>query len=173
MCQRRFHYDHAFEQYLRQHAIPYVAVDEARRALCSRPVAGLGDVSLKSFDFVVYGSARGNWLIDVKGRKHTGRSARSFDNWVTRGDVESLAQWERLFGKGFRGAFVFLYWCGAVAPESLFQEVFTCDSRWYALLAVTLEDYRRHLRPRSARWQTVHIPAAAFKSVTQPLRELL
>ena len=32
MAQRRFHYEQAFERYLRQHAIPYVAVDEAKRA---------------------------------------------------------------------------------------------------------------------------------------------
>jgi hypothetical protein len=173
VCQRRFHYDHAFEQYLRQRAIPYVAVDEARRALCGRPVAGLPDQSLKSFDFVVYGQGNGNLLIDVKGRKHSGRSAKSFDNWVTRADVESLAQWQRLFGRGFRGAFAFLYWCEAIPPQSLFQDVFTCDHRWYALLAVTLEDYRRHLRPRSTRWDTVSIAAAAFREVAQPLKHLL
>lgn len=173
MCQRRLHYDHAFEQYLRQRAVPYVAVDEARRALCARPAPGLADQSLKSFDFVVYGCKQGHWLVDVKGRKHSGRWARCFDNWVTRADVDSLARWQGLFGRGFRGLFAFLYWCEAVPAESLFQEVFTCDHRWYALLAVTLDDYRQHLRPRSPRWQTVHIGARAFQELASPLGKLL
>jgi len=33
MAQRRVHYEQAFEQYLREHGIPYVAVNEARKAL--------------------------------------------------------------------------------------------------------------------------------------------
>ncbi len=53
MAQRRFHYEQAFEHYLRSNGIPYVAVDEAKRALQGRA----GDPAakkLKSFDFVVY-----------------------------------------------------------------------------------------------------------------------
>ncbi len=33
MAQRRYHYERAFEQYLRARRIPYISVDEARRAL--------------------------------------------------------------------------------------------------------------------------------------------
>ena len=38
MAQRRFHYEQAFEHYLRANRIPYVAVDEAKKALM--PTAG-------------------------------------------------------------------------------------------------------------------------------------
>jgi hypothetical protein len=167
--QRRFHYDLAFEGYLRAQAIPYVAVDEAKRALQGSAAAR----SLKSFDFVVYSQAGPNLLVDVKGRKHTGRSLRAFDNWVTRGDVDSLGQWEKIFGAGFIGVFAFLYWCDAQPPDALFTEVFTSGERWYALLAVRLADYRTHLKPRSAKWQTVSIPAKAFADLAHPLKELL
>ena len=44
MAQRRFHYELAFEHYLRAKAIPYVAVDEAKRSLQGRDLR----VSLKS-----------------------------------------------------------------------------------------------------------------------------
>src|SRR5262245_33635932 len=64
MAQRRFHYEQAFEHYLRSNRVPYVAVDEAKKALAP---AGRGPSSLKSFDFVVYAPQR-NLLIDVKGR---------------------------------------------------------------------------------------------------------
>lgn len=36
MVLRRFHYDQAFEHYLRANAVPYVAVDEAKRSLMRR-----------------------------------------------------------------------------------------------------------------------------------------
>ena len=47
MTQRRFHYEQAFEHYLRANAIPYVAVDEAKRALSGQGKApGAGPVVL-------------------------------------------------------------------------------------------------------------------------------
>lgn len=172
MAQRRFHYDQAFEHYLREHAVPYVAVDEARRALAGAD-GKLAPMSLKNFDFVVYSKRGPNLLVDVKGRKHSGRSSKSLDNWVTAGDVESLSRWERIFGDGFVGCLAFLYWCDAQPPDALFTQVFTSGDRWYALLAVTLADYREHHRPRSERWGTVHMPAAQFARLSKPMSELL
>ena len=169
MAQRRFHYDQAFERYLREKAIPYVAVDEARRALS----AAKPPVTLKSFDFVVYSERGPNLLVDVKGRKHSGRSRKSLDNWVTAGDVESLEKWERIFGSGFVGAFAFLYWCEAQPPDALFQEVFTSGDRWYALLAIRLADYHPHMKRRSQRWETVSMPAKQFTQLAVPLKDLL
>ena len=169
MAQRRFHYDQAFERYLRDKAIPYVAVDEAKRALsASKP-----PVTLKSFDFVVYSERGPNLLVDVKGRKHSGRSSRSLDNWVTAGDVDSLEKWQKIFGSGFVGAFAFLYWCEAQPPDALFQEVFASGDRWYALLAVRLADYHTHMKRRSQRWETVSMPARAFTQLAVPLKDLL
>lgn len=170
MARRGSHYDQAFEQYLRAKQIPYVRVDDARRAL-------FGDEhnpsSRKSFDFVVYSSIGPNLLIDVKGRKHTGRSARSLDNWVRQADIDSLAQWETIFGDDFLGAFAFLYRCDAQPPDALFREVFQFGDRWYALLAIRLEDYRQHLKRRSGKWKTVNIPTRRFAELAAPLRDLL
>lgn len=169
MAQRRFHYDVAFEQYLRTKKVAYVAVDEARRALDKTyPPA-----TLKNFDFVVYSQNALNLLVDVKGRKHSGRSSKSLDNWVTRNDVDSLTQWEKLFGEGFEGAFAFLYWCDVQPPDALFHEIFECSGRWYAVLAIRLRDYREHLKQRSPRWDTVNIPADTFNKLAVPLMELI
>jgi len=120
MAQRRFHYEQAFEHYLRSNRVPYVAVDEARKALLP---ADEPPGSLKSFDFVVYGPSR-NLLLDVKGRKYSGRSGRRMENWVTRDDIDGLERWGRLFGEGFEPTFIFVYWCQAQPPDALFEEVF-------------------------------------------------
>jgi hypothetical protein len=88
MAQRRHHYERAFEEYLRTRRIPYVAVDEARKALLpenaplrisvctTEPTDGTA-TALKSFDFVIYGwdwsgratPGESNLLLDVKGRR--------------------------------------------------------------------------------------------------------
>lgn len=170
MAQRRFHYDSAFEHYLRANAIPYVAVDEAKRALRA---ASPGTDKLKSFDFVVYSQSAANLLIDVKGRKHSGKTGNSMQNWVTADDVDCLTQWQSLFGQGFESAFMFMFWCEAQPPDALFHEVFEFGDRWYAVVAVKLADYREHMRRRSPKWGTVSIPAKAFADIAQPLVKLL
>jgi hypothetical protein len=174
MAQRRFHYEQAFEHYLRANRVPYIAVDEAKKALLPP-----GEVhrSLKSFDFVVYRET-GNLLIDVKGRMYgspssagVSRSAltrRRFESWVTEDDVASLERWQELFGTEFRSAFVFLYCLRQQPPDALFEEVFSFNDRWYALREVDLADYCSVMVPRSSRWATVHVPAADFERISQP-----
>ncbi len=197
MTQRWHHYERAFEAYLRAQRIPYVAVDEARKALLPRdqrfvsphepgaaaPAPGPGP-SLKSFDFVLYADQR-NLLMDVKGRKaprppQAGaagargagggrvRRAARLESWVTLDDVESLRTWRTLFGAGFDAGFVFVYWCDEQPPDGLFQEVFAHEDRWYALRAITLSRYAAAMKPRSARWRTVDLPAREFEQLSEP-----
>ncbi|MEM7626341.1 MAG: HYExAFE family protein [Planctomycetota bacterium] len=172
MTQRRFHYEQAFEHYLRANGIAYVAVDEAKRALHGK-TGHRGSKKLKNFDFVVYSESGSNLLIDVKGRKHSGKTGNSLQNWVTRDDVSCLEAWSGIFGEGFEPAFAFLFWCDAQPPDALFLEVFEYNARWYAVLAVRLRDYVEHMRDRSAKWDTVSIPAAAFDRISVELKELL
>lgn len=173
MAQRRFHYDAAFEYYLRANGIPYVAVDEARRALSAAGSTESAPAKLKSFDFVVYSETGNNLLIDVKGRKHSGKTGKSYQNWVTRDDVSCLAQWEQLFGSGFEAVFAFLFWCDTQPPDALFNELFEWNERWYAVLAIRLSDYQPHVKQRSKKWDTVAIPADVFQEKSLPLKEML
>ena len=173
VANRRFHYDRAFEHYLRANAVPYVAVDEAKRALSADQKQKFLPDKLKSFDFVVYSSGGPNLLVDVKGRKHSGKTGRGFQNWVTRDDVRSLEQWAGIFGEGFEPAFAFLFWCEAQPPDALFHEVFEYGQRWYAVRAVRLSDYAAQMRERSAKWDTVSLPAKVFEGLAQPLAALL
>ena len=93
---RRVHYEAAFEDYLRHKAIPYVAVDEAKKAI-------FGSESLKSFDFVLYSEKGANLLVDVKGRKYPDAipgmkrgASRAWENWITKSDLDGLNEWERV-----------------------------------------------------------------------------
>ncbi|MDX2118602.1 MAG: HYExAFE family protein [Planctomycetota bacterium] len=198
MAQRRHHYEQAFEELLRTRRIPYVAVDEARKALVpdSGPLRWRHDsppgednpASLKSFDFVLYGDGI-NLLAEVKGRrvgrarpqpKHTGgpqlaspngrpnRPSARLESWVTLEDIRSLQAWERLFGPEFQAAFLFVYWCDEQPPDGLFQEVFEHRGRWYAVRAVALEQYTRVMKIRSPRWGTMHVAPSVFEQISQP-----
>src|SRR5262245_65310849 len=103
---RHIHYESAFEDFVRARQVPYVAVDEARRA-------AFRDAQLKSFDFIVYSQRETNWLADVKGRRwaQRGRASRpAWENWVTQNDLDGLTQWQQVFGGGFRSILVFAYW---------------------------------------------------------------
>ncbi len=72
------------EAYLRESGTPYVAVDEAKKAL-------FAGVQLRSFDFVAYSESGPNWLITCKPFSH--RDMR-----------EVMRKWEDIFGKGFAAA---------------------------------------------------------------------
>jgi hypothetical protein len=181
VTQRRHHYEAAFEDFLRSSRIPYVAVDEAKKALLPESASPRLEVhradvdrasSVKSFDFVIYGESQ-NLLLEVKGRRVSPRtlaaSARSrLENWVTQDDVDSLATWGSLFGQGFEPAFVFVYWCEEQPPDALFQEIFESRGRWYALRCVLLSDYRANMKVRSPRWRTVDIASSRFEQISQP-----
>ncbi len=165
MADRKVHYEAAFEAFLRQRGIPYVPVDEAKKAL-------FAGAKLKSFDFVVYNRSGPNLLADVKGRSLRNRSARSgFETWTTEQDVNDLMQWEQVFGDGFRAMLVFIYWIDPpLTPE---PGMFEHRERWYLLMGVDLSEYRQHMRRRSAKWETVSLPAADFRSLARPLEAWL
>jgi len=188
MAQRRHHYEQAFEAYIRQERIPYVAVNEAKKALLpagaslrllpADPESGIQSQSLKSFDFVVYGSGL-NLLTEIKGRRLTPRSSRAaqlrpttrrLESWVNADDVRSMLHWQALFGPDFRAVFVFLYWCDELPADGLFEEIVEHRGRWYALRAVAVDDYARFMRVRSPRWGTVHVDGATFARISHPFR---
>jgi hypothetical protein len=182
VAQRRHHYEHAFEEgFLRARRIPYVAVNEARKALLPDPGHApahppAADPALKSFDFVLYGPGA-NLLVEIKGRRLAGSTAPGrrprLECWTTQDDVDSLTAWERLFGSGFAAAFVFIYWCEALPAGALFEEMIEHHGRWYALRVVPVATYAAHMRPRSPKWRTVHLPAPAFERVCIPLGRAL
>ena len=169
MSQRHIHYEAAFEDYLRSLGVPYVAVDEAKKAL-------FGKAKLKSFDFIVYGSDGPNMLIDVKGRKfpYDLKGARRYwENWVTGEDIDGLTQWESVFGGGFAAMFVFAYWL--VGPDAVcpVEEIHEFRGQRYWFVGITLEEYRPNMRIRSPKWNTVCLPRAEFRRLIRPMAGII
>lgn len=169
---RHIHYEAAFEDYVRARQVPYVAVDESRRA----PVR---DAHLKSFDFIVYSGGRTHWLADVKGRRWAprGRTTRPvWENWVTQLDLDGLRRWQRVLGTGFRSIFVFAYWVdasptwAATAPPEIVHEF---RGRRYVFAGVPADEYACHARVRSQRWGTVNVPRSEFVRLVRPMEQWL
>jgi hypothetical protein len=173
MAKRDNHYEAALEAYLRWLAIPYVAVDETRRALT-------GDASLKNLDFLVSPPALSlapppqtrRWLTDVKGRRFPTAGRQYWRNWCTREELSSLAAWEELLAPQASGLLVFAFnVIGELAPLPA-EELFVFRGSLYAFVGVRLDHYVSFARPLSARWDTVAVPTATFRSLARPLREL-
>ncbi len=172
MVKRNNHYEAAFEAYLRDRRVPYVAVDEARRSLLA------GGDSVKSLDFIVSPQETPtptNWLVDVKGRRFPAgeKNKQYWKNWSTRDDILSLCRWEDLFGDQFGGLFVFAF--NIVGDRSPLppDELFEFRQALYGFVAIRLSDYLGHARIISPRWDTVAIPAAAFRRLARPVAQFL
>lgn len=169
MANRHVHYEAAFEDFLRSRGVPYVAVDEAKKAL-------LADAALKSFDFVVYSSSGPNLLVDVKGRKFpylTGKQRRYWENWVERADLYDLSRWQEVFGRDFQSMIVFAYVLGEPAEAEKFRDVHLFRQQFYGFVAVPAELYSRHARLRSPAWQTLTMPMALFRELQAPVSSYL
>src|SRR5438067_3979311 len=99
-------YEAAFEAYLQEQGLCYVAVDETRRSI-------LGETPVKNLDFIVLGPTGTRLLVDVKGRQFPGGPAEKpryvWESWATQEDINGLTQWQALFGGEYLPLFVFLY----------------------------------------------------------------
>ncbi|QDU02886.1 hypothetical protein V6x_25940 [Gimesia chilikensis] len=169
MVIRRNHYESAFEDYLRSQKIPYVAVDEKRRALAQ-------EASIKSLDFIVYSAQGPNLLIDVKGRTEifdAPTRSRRWESWATREDIRGLFQWQELFGEGFISSLVFAY---QLPPDSIsnnLEKVYEFKENLYAFYLVPVNAYQDKMKPRSDSWQTVYLHQQDFQQLRQPVETLI
>lgn len=163
---RRVHYEAAFEDLLRSRGVPYVAVDETRRAI-------FAGARIKSFDFLVYAPAGRPWIIDVKGRRFpytTSRGNRCYwENWVCRPDLDGLNEWQGVFGGDFEARFVFAYLLDGPADRWPAVRPHLFRGQHYAFFSVALTDYQRHCHRRSSRWDTLSVPRPIFRRIIQPI----
>jgi hypothetical protein len=165
---RANHYDAAFEEFLRRGRVPYVAVNETRRACVQA-------TTLKSLDFVVSSPLFGQLLIDVKGRRAPhgpGDRARRWENWATQDDLDSMAEWEKLFGEQARALLVFAYWLTPETARPDFPAMLSFRGREYGFYGVWAAEYRAAMRVRSPRWETVWLNSQSFRDLRFPLERL-
>jgi len=163
------HYERAFENWLTDNCIEYVAVDEHKRAT-------FGHTDIKSFDFLLYPPGGQIIIAEVKGRTFRGTSLANLaglECWVTAGDVDGLTKWQQIFGEGHRAVFVFAYRIENIDVDFNGRDVFDFDSNRYLFFCVKLDDYRRYMKRRSPKWQTVTLPADKFRRCAVQLSEFL
>ncbi len=144
-------------------------VDEHRRAQFEREKA-------KGFDFLLYSDDDRVIIAEVKGRKFKGKSLENLSGmecWVTAADVDGLAIWQDAFGCGHAAAFVFAYEIENYDADLDGREAFEFNGCRYVFFAVSLDDYRKHMKLRSPRWKTVTLPAAKFRRYAVPVASLL
>ena len=80
-------------------------------------------------------------------------------------------QWQQVFGDGYKAVLTFIYWIDPpLTPEAV---MFCYKGRWYQMMGVDLDEYRNHMRRRSAKWETVALPAEDFRSLARPIESWL
>jgi len=166
---RANHYELAFENWLLDHGVDYVRADDHERL-------GPPRRSVKNFDFLLRPDAGRRVIAEVKGRTFRGTNVTEragFECWVTRDDVESLALWRRILGAGHEAVFVFAYRVAQVEVDFDGCDVLDFRGERYLFFCVRLDEYRRHMKRRSPKWETVTLPAEKFRQCAVSLGEFL
>ena len=165
------HYEAAFEAYLRDRGIGFIAVDEARRTM-------LGDTDVKSLDFIIVGPHDARLVVDVKGRRFPGgalaKPRKVWQNWAEREDIDGLIRWSEVLGTGYRGVLAFVY--QIMPPYALpddTPDLFVFRDAHYLMRGIEVRAYQERMRRRSERWDTVHLPTADFRKLVRPFSEML
>ena len=163
------HYERAFGNWLIDNHIQYIAVDEQKRA-------AFGRSKIKSFDYLLYPHNQQIIVAEVKGRKFKGTSfakLAGFECWVTADDVDGLARWQQVFGPDHTAVFVFAYRIENIDVDFDGRDVYDFVQDRYIFFAVRLDDYRRFMKRRSPKWQTVTLPADKFRQSAVQMQNLL
>jgi hypothetical protein len=160
-------YEQVFESCLREHKIVFESVVQTQRV-----EAGAG--SVKNFDFLLHPKSDAPVLVELKGRTFHGGSLaglKGLDAWVTFEDVQALSYWLNVCRQAkpaTQAAFVFVFRMEQVDIETDGQVLYEYGGERFLMLAVPLEDYRKAMKRRSPRWQTVTLSAQDFRRVARP-----
>lgn len=163
------HYERAFENWLIDNHIRYVAVDEHKKTASGRS-------KIKNFDFLLYPANQQPVIAEVKGRSFEGTTLAKLtglESWVTSDDIDGLAHWQQVFGPGHTAVFVFAYRIKNVDVDFDGRDFYDYAGRRYIFFAVKLEDYRRFMTRRSPKWKTVTLPADDFRRCAVQMQQLL
>ncbi len=163
------HYERAFENWLIDNRIQHIAVDDQKRA-------AFGRSKIKSFDFLLYPRNQQIIIAEVKGRKFKGTGfakLTGFECWVTAEDIAGLTKWQEVFGPGHTAIFVFAYKIENIDVDFDGRDVYDFDANRYVFFAVSLDDYRKFMKRRSPKWQTVTLPADKFRQCAVQMQNLL
>ncbi|MCD4830912.1 MAG: HYExAFE family protein [Anaerohalosphaeraceae bacterium] len=162
------HYARAFASFLKDNFLKYIPVDQQKRAVFAQS-------SIKSFDYIFYSFSGQPWLAEVKGRKFKGKTfanLANLQNWVTAGDIQGLGKWSKVFGPTQKAVIVFVYCLENIDVDPDGREIYEFGNKRYIFIAAKLEDYCKFMTPRSRKWDTVSMPAEAFRQCAVSLEKL-
>ena len=163
------HYERAFGNWLIDNRIQYIAVDEQKRA-------ALGRSRIKSFDYLLYPHNGQIIVAEVKGRAFKGTSfakLTGFECWVTTDDVDGLTRWREVFGPSHTAVFIFAYRIENIDVDFDGRDVYDFDAGRYIFFCIKLDDYRRFMKVRSPKWQTITLPSDKFRLCAVQIQQLL
>jgi hypothetical protein len=162
-------YERAFENWLIDNRIRYEVVDESKRTVFGRS-------NIKSFDYLLYPRNQQAIIVELKGRSFKGTGfakLAGFECWVTADDVDGLAKWQDTFGPEHAAVFVFAYKIENVDVDFDGRDVYDFAGDRYIFFAVKLDDYRRFMKRRSPKWETVTLPADKFRQCAVQMQNLV
>lgn len=164
-------YEKVFEEIIRACEIPYIAINEAKRAV----VEGK---KIKSLDFIV-ASKLGVYLLDIKGKTfpygwpHRLITSRDYwENWVHKGDLEGMELWSNLFGsKKVQSLLVFIYKILKQDELDNFIDYVEMHNIYYGFVAIPTFLYRRHWKQRSTAqgFIAMYVSKTKFPGLVRPL----
>lgn len=163
------HYERAFENWLVDNRIRYVAVDEHKKKAFAKS-------RLKSFDFLIYPPDQPIIITELKGRIFKGVSLAKLSGlecWVTSEDIEGLEAWQKVFGEKYQSSFVFAYRIANIDVDFNGRDFYELGKNRYVFFAVKLGDYLKYMKLRSPKWKTVTLPADKFRSCAVQIQNLL
>jgi hypothetical protein len=165
----RNHYEVAFENWLIDNHVRYIAIDERKKAAFAR-------CKVKSFDFLLYPRNGQTVIVEVKGRKFKGASLSKLTGlecWVTTEDIDGLTKWQEIFSPGHQTVFIFAYEIENIDVDFDGREAYDFAQKRYIFLCIKLDDYRSFMKVRSPKWQTITLPADKFRQCVVQIHTLL
>ena len=163
------HYEKAFENWLIDNRIRYVAVDEHKKKAFAKS-------KIKSFDFLIYPPNQPTIITELKGRSFKGTTLAKLSGlecWVTAEDIEGLEAWQNIFSNKYEAVFVFAYRMLNLDVDFDGRDFYDFAGNRYIFFAVKLDDYRKYMKLRSPKWKTVTLPADKFRKCTVQIQNLL
>ncbi|MEW5955081.1 MAG: HYExAFE family protein [Candidatus Micrarchaeota archaeon] len=160
-------YELAFEAFLRQHQLLYLAINEARRPI-------FRGRKVKNFDFIVVSKNKKLLLIDIKGKQFPYESKigkNYWENWITKDDGVYLAQWSKVFHA--TALLVYVYKIKYAADEALFDDLFRFKGKKYGLAAIEIGDYLKNAKPRSGKFKAISVSREKMPLLTKPISSFL
>lgn len=164
------HYENAVEAYLINRKVSYLAINEGKKALANNK-------KVKNFDFLINAKKRLK-AIDIKGKQfgYSGAPYNLWENWILEQDIQGLENWQKEFKKNgitVEPIFIYAYKLRDKSHHDLFEVTHKHKGKTYGLVAISLKDYKKHLKIRSQSPKSVCVSRKVFAEIVKPIDQYI